>query len=320
MIYNRLGSSGLAVSALSIGPWNTISRDLDTNKAKSLIKYAFDHGVNYFDNAEKHANGLAEVVMGEALAGLPREQIVVGTKIFWGGNTVNEVGLSRKHIVEGLHRSLKHLALDYLDITFCHRDDPNTPLQEIAFTFDNLIRQGKTLYWGISEWSADRINQLLSVCDKYQYLKPICIQSQYHLLCRQRVETEYAQLIMDGLGIMAYSPLYFGILSGKYLNSIPKDSRLAIDKRLFPENLYETNAFVSTLQEIATSFGLTSVQLAIAWVLKNPNINTALTGFKTFSQFDESISAISLSKEILDEAFGLINERLSLYQEIITHA
>lgn len=316
MIYNKLGHSGLAVSAVSIGPWNTITRNLDVNYAKSLIHYAFEQGINYFDNAERHENGEAEFIMGKALADLPRQQIVVGTKLFWGGNSINEVGLSRKHIIEGLHGSLKRLDLDYLDITLCHRDDTTVSVREIASTFDLLIKQGKTLYWGISEWSAQRILDLIACCHEFGYEPPVCVQAQYHMLSRERVEKEYAPIFKQhGLGLMANSPLFFGILSGKYLDSIPQNSRLAQDPRLMPNNLQNINAFVGILKEIATQINVSCVQLAMAWVLNKPFVNTALTGFKHPDQLDEILNAINLLNSDLTNAFQKVEHAFAYVEE-----
>ncbi|MEJ5203494.1 MAG: aldo/keto reductase, partial [Anaerolineales bacterium] len=231
MHYRRLGRSGLKVSEISLGAWVTFGTQIDQNIASNLIHAAYDQGINFFDNADVYANGQAEIIMGKAIRDLPREALVISSKVFWPTMPgPNGRGLSRKHVVESLHASLKRLELDYLDLYFCHRFDPDTPVEEVVYTMDTLIRQGKILYWGTSEWEAAQIVQAYGVAQRYNLAPPTMEQPQYNMFHRKRVEIELSPICKEfGLGLTTWSPLYFGILSGKYNEGIPEGSRASLE-------------------------------------------------------------------------------------------
>ncbi len=301
MKYKNLGRSGLKVSELSFGSWITFGNALNAAGVKSCMQRAFELGVNFFDNAEVYSKGEAEVLMGEALRGFRREDLVISTKIFWGGNGPNDTGLSWKHLVEGTRNSLRRMKLGYVDILFCHRPDPSTPIEETVRALDYIIKSGYAFYWGTSEWSADQIAAAFQAAEKYNCIPPTAEQPQYNLFSRDRVEKEYSGIIKKyGLGLTTWSPLASGILSGKYNDGVPKGSRL--DKNewlrhdLTPSNL----ARVKKLTEIAQSIDCSLSQLAIAWCLKNPDVSTVITGASSISQIEENMKAVEVKDRITD--------------------
>src|SRR5450631_47253 len=284
MQYRRLGSSGLKVSELSLGSWITYHTQVDVTAAKEMLAAAMDAGVNFFDNAEVYAKGQSEIVMGEAIKALkwPRLNYIVSTKFFWGlereGNTTNRMDtLNRKYLTQAIDGSLKCMGLDFIDLVYCHRPDPHTPIEETVWAMSDMITRGKALYWGTSEWSAADIRAAWEIAERHHLHKPVMEQPQYHLFHRRRVEQEYARLYDDiGLGLTTWSPLASGLLTGKYKSGIPADSRGAMPSMGFLTNsVADTakNAAVIQLGAIAAELGCDVAQLAIAWVAKNPRVS-----------------------------------------------
>ncbi len=312
MEYRNLGRSGLKVSALSYGAWVTFDTQLQVDAAKDCMVAAYDAGVNFFDNAEAYAAGNAEVIMGEVLQqnGWRRDSYIVSSKVFFGcgqrGPT--QKGLSRKHVVEACHQALERLQLDYLDLYFCHRPDPDTPIEETVWAMHGLILQGKVLYWGTSEWSAQQITQAHQVARQYHLIPPVMEQPHYNLFHRKRFEKEYAPLYKEyGLGTTIWSPLASGVLTGKYRNGIPSDSRLALPgyewlkEALSGEKGKKRMAAVEGLAEVADGLGISLAELSLAWCLKNPNVSTVITGATKVSQVQQNMKALD-AVEKLDDA------------------
>lgn len=316
MNYRRLGSAGLKVSELSLGAWVTYGGQVGEDMALECMSAAYDAGVNFFDNAEAYAHGNAETVMGNVIKklGWKREDIVVSSKVFWGGEGPNELGLSRKHIYEACRHSLKRLQLDYLDLFFCHRPDPNTPIEETVRAMDDLIHQGKILYWGTSEWSAADIMRAYALAREHHLTPPQMEQPQYNMLHRERVEKEYAPLYREiGLGTTIWSPLASGLLSGKYNNGIPPQSRATLpgyewlrEYVITPQNL-ET---VKKLQPVAEDLGCTLAQLGLAWCLKNPNVSTVITGASRPEQVIENMKAVEVAQKLSADAMQRVESIL----------
>ena len=306
MEYRSLGSSGLNVSALSFGSWVTFGDQIDTDRAAECMQVAYDHGVNFFDNAEAYADGQSERMMGEIIQekGWTRSDLVVSTKIFWGGDGPNDLGLSRKHVVEGTTAALERLQMDYLDLVFCHRPDQQTPIEETVRAMSFLVENGYTFYWGTSEWSAEAIRHAHEVARREHLVPPTMEQPQYNMFHRERVEHEYAPLYDDiGLGTTTWSPLASGLLTGKYNDGIPEDSRLAMedyewlqDKVLLEERL-ET---VRELSTVADDLGCSTAQLALAWCLLNDDVSTVITGASKPSQVEENMQALDVVDQIDD--------------------
>lgn len=303
MPYRRVGTSGLQVSALSFGAWVTFGNQVGTDVARDLMHAAYDAGVNFFDNAETYADGRAEIVMGDILhaSGWRRSSYVLSSKVYFGADHdgPNEMGLSRKHIIEGCHGCLRRLRTDYLDILFCHRPDPNTPIAETVRAMHDLIVQGKVLYWGTSEWSADEIRQAFAICDKFNYHAPIVEQPQYNLFHRSRFERELTPVFKErGMGTTIWSPLASGMLTGKYNDGIPPDSRLQLEnlewlrKRLTGFGAERKLAAVKRFAEVAAMAELSLPALAIAWCLKNPQVSTVIMGASKVEQLHENLRAL----------------------------
>ena len=301
MKYRKLGRSGLKVSELSFGSWLTFGGNLDATGVRALMKRAVDLGVNFFDNAEGYARGEAESLMGDALRQFRREELVIATKIFWGGNGPNDTGLSWKHLVEGTRSSLRRLKVNYVDILFCHRPDPDTPLEETVRAMDYLIRSGCVFYWGTSEWPAEQVKKAHEIAEKYNCFAPSAEQPQYNLFSRDRVEKEYAALCENyGLGLTTWSPLASGLLTGKYLGGIPKGSRLDKNEWLRQELTPSKLARVKKLAEIAASLDCSLSQLSIAWCLSNPKVSSVITGATTREQLEENLSSSDVKDRITD--------------------
>jgi voltage-dependent potassium channel beta subunit len=309
MEYRRLGRSGLKVSALSFGSWVTYSNQLDGKQARECMAAARDAGVNFFDNAEGYAAGESERLMGQAFRDLrwTREHYVVSSKFFWGLSDDPNVRhtLNRKYLLSAVDNSLKRFGLDYLDLIFCHRPDPNTPIEETVWAMHDIISRGKALYWGTSEWSAGQIRTAWDIAERHHLHKPVMEQPQYNLFVRKRVEQEFATLYADiGLGLTVWSPLASGALTGKYLAGIPKDSRGALKgyewlhERLLDE---KRTAAVRALKPIADEIGCTLSQLAIAWCLRNPHVSTVITGASRAAQVVENMKALDVL-HMLDDA------------------
>ncbi len=300
MEYRNLGKSGLKVSALSFGSWVSFDRQLNESQALEIMELAYDCGVNFFDNAEIYANGNSERIMGRILRKLnwDRSSYLVSSKAFFGrgDKRPNMTGLSRKHLIEACNEALLRLQLDYLDLFFAHRPDKSTPIEETVWTMHQLIIQGKILYWGTSEWSAQEIMEAHLIAKEHHLLGPIAEQPQYNLLVREKVEVEFSQLYKTvGLGTTVWSPLASGMLTGKYLESIPENSRLSLpeynwlkEKNLTKEWLEK----VKSLKTFAESLGISLTQLAIAWCLSNPNVSTVILGATSMNQLKENLSSV----------------------------
>lgn len=324
MEYRHLGSSGLKVSALSLGAWVTYGGQVGLDIAYECMKAAYESGVNFFDNAEVYANGNAEIVMGEVIRkiGWKRSDLVVSTKLFWGGKGPNSQGLSRKHLIEGLHASLKRLQMDYVDLLFCHRPDPETPIEETVWAMTQFIHQGKAFYWGTSEWSAVQIMEAYAVARREHLIPPTMEQPEYHMFHRDRVEKEYARLYSEiGLGTTIWSPLASGILTGKYNDGIPEGSRMSLEgyewlrKRLDSARGKDEIAKVRQLTKIAEGLGCSMAQLALAWCLKNPNVSTVITGASRAEQVHENMKALDivaqLTPGVLDQIEAILDNKPS---------
>ena len=325
MLYRRLGKSGLKVSALSFGSWVTFGQQVGNSVAESCLKTAYDAGINFFDNAEVYANGQSEEVMGAILSkfGWSRDTYLVSSKVFWGGELPNQTGLSRKHVTEACHAALKRLRVDYLDLYYCHRPDPETPIEETVRAMDTLIQQGKVLYWGTSEWSAQEIMEAYSIARQYNLTPPTMEQPHYNMLRRERVENEYARLYESiGLGTTIFSPLAAGILTGKYLNGIPDDSRLSIENMAFLRerwDRYSENGIVpvlETLESIAQKIGANLPQLGIAWCLKNPNVSSVILGASKLEQLENNLASLNFLDNLDEDLMGEIDIALSPLKEL----
>ncbi len=319
MKYRYLGNSGLQVSALSFGSWVTFGSQVDIDKAVELMTIAYDAGVNFFDNAEVYSNGLAETIMGEAIkkTGWKQKDLVLSTKIFWGGEGLNERGLSRKHIIEGLDGSLARMGVEYMDLIFAHRPDIHTPIEETVRAFNHVINQGKAFYWGTSEWSAQQIMQAYAIARQEHLIPPLMEQSQYNMFHRDRIEKEYHRLYTEiGLGTTIWSPLASGLLTGKYNQGIPKDSRANLEgyewlrTRFTDEKAKAQIEKVIKLASVAEIIGCTTAQLAIAWCLLNPNVSTVITGASKASQVKDNMKAIDIVDKLVPEVVETIEEIL----------
>jgi len=312
MNYRRLGKAGIKISELSLGAWVTYGGQVGEDIAIKCMSAAYDAGVNFYDNAEAYARGNAEIVMGNVIKklGWRRDGIVVSSKVFWGGDGPNDQGLSHKHIYEACRNSMKRLQLDYLDLFFCHRPDPNTPIEETVRAMDDLIHQGKILYWGTSEWSAADIMHAYSVAREYDLTPPTMEQPQYNMLHRDRVEKEYLPLYREiGLGTTIWSPLSSGLLSGKYNDGIPPGSRATLkgyewlrEYIITPQNLEK----VKKLQPIAAQLNCTLAQLALAWCLKSPYVSTVITGASQPEQVVENMKALEVAPKVTSEVMGKV--------------
>ena len=320
MEYRRLGRAGIKVSALSFGSWITYSNQVDEKAAIELMSAARDHGVNFFDNAEAYANGKSEEVMGGALKqlGWDRLSYVVTTKFFWGLPTKFADGvnarnsLNRKYLLQAIDHSLARLKLDYVDIAYCHRPDPNTPIEETVFAMHDMVAHGKAIYWGTSEWSAADIMAAWHVADKHHLHKPVVEQPQYNLFNRKRVEQEYARLYDEiGMGTTIWSPLASGLLTGKYAKGIPADSRGGLKNMAWMQDQLldpARNAIVARLGTLANELDCTTAQLAIAWCLKNPQVSTVITGASRVSQVGENMKALEIVSKLTPEIMAKILE------------
>jgi len=324
MEYRFLGRSGLQVSAISLGGWLTYGGHVENEATFACMKAAYDVGINFFDCAEGYAGGESERQMGEAIKkfGWKRNDLVISTKIYWGkangSNPVNNGGLSRKHIIEGVDLSLERLGLSYVDLIYAHRPDRNTPIEETVRAFNHVINSGKAFYWGTSEWSADQIATAWRYADKLGLIGPLMEQPQYNMLAREKVEKEFQQLIEEtGLGLTIFSPLKAGVLTGKYNDGIPQDSRFAnkesdpfikaMNERYGDDSWKKELAIVKKLKPIADKLGVTQANLAYAWVLKNPAISSAITGASRPSQVYDSVKSLDTVKLLTDEVMAEID-------------
>jgi voltage-dependent potassium channel beta subunit len=309
MSYRRLGRCGLRVSTLSLGSWVTYHNQVDTGSAVEMLAAAMDAGVNFFDNAEVYAGGRSEEIMGRAFRQLawPRLNYVVSSKFFWGldraGEAVNRKDtLNRKYLMQAIDASLQRFGLEHLDLIYCHRSDPNTPLEETVRAMSDIITQGKALYWGTSEWAADDIRAAWEMADRHGWHKPVVEQPQYHLFHRRRVEKEYARLYDDiGLGLTTWSPLASGLLTGKYRSGVPAGSRGALESMGFlRDGLTDVakNAAVARLEPIARELGGTLAQLALAWAARNPRVSSVIMGASRLEQLHDNLGALALMDKL----------------------
>lgn len=319
MEYRYLGKSGLKVSALSFGSWVTFHDQIGEDVAYKCMKEAYDAGVNFFDNAEVYANGESEVLMGKVLkkTGWKRSDLVLSTKIFWGGEGPNDKGLSRKHIIEGTEAALKRMQVDYVDLIFCHRPDLHTPIEETVRAMNHIINQGKAFYWGTSEWTAQQIMEAYGIARREHLIPPLMEQPEYNMFRREKIEKEYLPLYNEvGLGTTIWSPLASGLLTGKYVDGIPEGSRLNLKGYewlrdwILNEDGKKRNAKVKDLIPIAKEIGVTMPELAIAWCLKNPNVSTVITGASNADQVKQNMKALDAVEKLTVEVMERIEEIL----------
>ena len=322
MDYRYLGKSGLKVSALSFGSWVTFSNQVQTESAVEMMAMSYDAGINFFDNAEVYADGESEIIMGEALKklGWARDTYCVSSKVFWGGPKPTQRGLSRKHVKDACHQALKRLQVDYLDLYFCHRPDQDTPIEETVRAMDQLIQEGKVLYWGTSEWSATEIQKAYGVAREYNLTPPTMEQPQYNLFHREKVEKDFLPLYEEvGLGTTIWSPLASGILTGKYANGIPEGSRASLngfewikDQILSPKGQDKVKK-AKELEIVAKDLGCSLTQLSIAWCLKCPFVSTVILGASKASQLSETIESLDvlpkLTDSVMEKIEGIVESR-----------
>lgn len=322
MEYRRLGKSGLKISALSLGSWVTFGKQVDMGTAKSLLKTAYDAGVNFFDNAEGYEAGESEKIMGEVInsLGLPRDTFAVSSKVFWGGKQPMQLGLSAKHVRDACDLALKRLKVDYLDLYFCHRPDIDTPIEETVRAMHHLIVQGKVIYWGTSEWSAQQITEAHAVARAQGLTPPVMEQPQYNLLHREKVEAEFLPLYESyGLGTTIWSPLASGILTGKYNDGIPSDSRLNLPDYQWLKDLWTGEEGkqkldkVRKLTELSSELGMSLTHMAISWCLKNPHVSTVILGASRQEQLEDNLKALEaleqLTPEVMDRIEAIVGNR-----------
>lgn len=317
MEYRRLGKSGLKVSEFSLGSWVTFGKQVDQKDALDIMAHAYDNGINFFDNAEGYEAGVSETLMGEALKKLnwDRSSYAVSSKVFWGGDKPTQKGLSRKHVTDGCHQALKRLQVDYLDLYFCHRPDVDTPIEETVWAMHNLITQGKVLYWGTSEWSAQQLTEAWGVARALNISPPVMEQPQYNLFVRQKVEGDYLPLYdLMGLGTTIWSPLASGILTGKYNDGIPADSRLNLPGYEWLKRKWESEegkdqlAKIKLLANLAGEIGLPLHHLALLWCLANPNVSTVILGASKKSQLEDNLSALKSKEKLTPAVLERIDE------------
>ena len=311
MHYRRLGKTGIKVSEISLGAWVTFGAQIDNARAIELVHSAYEQGVNFFDNADVYAKGRAEEVLGEAVKDLPREELVISSKVFFPTfEGPNGRGLSRKHITESVHASLNRLNLDYVDLYFCHRHDPDTTVEEVVQTMDILVRQGKILYWGTSEWDVLHLTQAIMFARANGLIPPVMEQSRYHLMHRSHVENDLAPLCQEfGIGLTAFSPLNNGILSGKYNDGIPEGSRASQEdlgwvlERITPAAVEK----VRQLTDLAGELDATTAQMALAWVLRRKEVSSVITGATRLEQLDENLAAAEFTGQLSDDLLDKID-------------
>ncbi len=322
MKYRYLGKSGLKVSALSFGSWVTFNDQINEDIAYQCMKTAYDSGVNFFDNAEVYSNGQSEIMMGNIIkkAGWKRSDLVLSTKIYWGGKGPNDKGLSRKHIIEGTNASLKRLQTEYVDLIFCHRPDNDTPIEETVRAMNQIINEGKAFYWGTSEWNAAQIMEAYQIARREHLIPPTMEQPEYNMLHREKVEKEFLPLYEKiGLGTTIWSPLKSGLLTGKYNNGIPEQSRLSLqDYEWLKEALLSNDGKqniekVKKLTTVAEELNISMAALALTWTLKNPNVSTVITGASKPEQVKENMKSINyldlLTEDVLENIEQILNNK-----------
>ena len=320
MKYRNLGKSGLKVSELSYGSWVTFSFQVDTALATEMLKIAYDSGVNFFDNAEAYASGEAEIIMGEALKklGFTRDTYCISSKAFWGGQLPTQRGLSAKHLTDACNAALQRLQVDYLDLFFCHRPDPETPIEETVRSMHTLVIQGKIIYWGTSEWEASQIEEAYQIAEKYYLTPPTMEQPEYNMFNRSKLEKEYIDLFKKrGLGTTTWSPLASGLLTGKYKNGIPEDTRMNLSgyeflrKRLESEEGRVMVNKVKQLEELADTAGIPLVNMALGWCLQNKNVSTVILGSSKPKQLKQNLKTLNYLDQFDDSLMQQIDKIIS---------
>ncbi|MDP6877581.1 MAG: aldo/keto reductase [Candidatus Marinimicrobia bacterium] len=320
MKYRNLGKSGLKISELSYGSWVTFSFQIDTSMAVEMMKIAYDKGINFFDNAEAYAHGESEEIMGKALKKLafPRDTYCLSSKVFWGGELPTQRGLSAKHIYDACNAALKRMQVDYLDLFFCHRPDPETPIEETVRAMHSLILQGKIIYWGTSEWSADQIEMAYTISEQNHLTPPTMEQPEYNIFNRSKIENDYLDLFNDrGLGTTIFSPLASGILTGKYKNGIPDGTRVNINgyeflkDRLNSEKGETMLKITNDLEDVADSVGIPLVNLALGWCLQNKNVSTVILGASNPDQLRQNLRTIDYLDKFDASLMKKINDIIS---------
>mgnify|MGYP001809760002 FL=1 len=317
MKYRRLGKSGLQVSELSLGSWVTFGKQVGQDDAMKMMTRAYDAGINFFDNAEGYEAGVSEALMGEALArlGWSRDSYIVSSKVFWGGSKPTQRGLSRKHVTDACHAALKRLQVEYLDLYFCHRPDIDTPIEETVRAMHDLIAQGKVLYWGTSEWTAQQITEAYGVARAHGLTPPTMEQPQYNIFERAKVEGDYLPLYeLTGLGTTIWSPLASGILTGKYAGGIPDDSRLNLPGYEWLKEIWQSEdgkkklATVGELTALAKEIGIPMAHLGLLWCLANPHVSTVILGASKLSQLDDNLASLDNRDKVTPEVMAKIDE------------
>ncbi|NBV08639.1 MAG: voltage-dependent potassium channel subunit beta [Flavobacteriia bacterium] len=318
MDYTNLGKTGLQISRLSLGSWLTFGKQIEDNSAELLMQMAYEHGINFFDNAEIYARGMSEIVMGKTLKkmGWSRDTYIVSSKVMFGagGQMPTQKGLSRKHITEACHQAMERLQVDYLDLYLCHRPDKKTPIEETVWSMHNLIVQGKILYWGTSEWSAQEIMEAHMFAKQNHLIGPVVEQPEYNMFCREKIEVEFSQLYKTvGLGTTIWSPLASGVLTGKYNAAFPENTRLGMDgldwlkdKNVTEEKIEKVKQLASFAKELGVSLPV----LSIAWCLKNPNVSTVILGASKAEQLKENFNALDFQHQLTSEMMTKIEDIL----------
>ena len=322
MNYRRLGKTGLKVSELSYGSWVTFSFQLGVDSAAEIMKLAYDNGVNFFDNAEAYADGQAEIIMGEAIKklGWSRDTYIVSSKVFFGGEKPTQCGLSHKHIIDACHGALKRFQVDYLDLYFCHRPDPETPIEETVRAMHTLVLQGKVCYWGTSEWSAPEIEEAYRISRELGLTPPSMEQPEYNMFARNKMEHEYLQLFeQEQLGTTIWSPLASGLLTGKYMDGTPDGSRTSLENYKFIRDQFESADYierhekVQELYQLAEELGLPLVNLALCWCLKNQNVSTVILGASKIEQLKQNLQSLDhmsiLDDSVMDRMDGILKNK-----------
>ena len=320
MNYRRLGKTGLKVSELSYGSWVTFSFQLRVEDATEMMKLAYDHGINFFDNAEAYASGRSEIIMGDAIRNLgwSRDSFIVSSKVFWGGEKPTQQGLSHKHIIDACNNALKRLQVDYLDLYFCHRPDPETPIEETVRAMHTLVMQGKICYWGTSEWPASEIEEAFRITRDLGLTPPSMEQPEYNMFSREKMENEYLDLFeQEQLGTTTWSPLCSGILTGKYMDGMPTGTRTSLKNYKFIKDQFESDDYVQRhqkvkeLHQLAEDLGLPLVNLALCWCLKNQNVSTLILGASKVEQLKQNLDSINHMERLDDSAMERIETILN---------
>jgi voltage-dependent potassium channel beta subunit len=326
MEYRRLGRSGLQVSALALGSWVTFGDQISDDVAEALMIKAYENGVNFFDNAEIYANGKSEIVMGRILRKLAWDRItyLVSSKVYWGGAWPNQKGLMRKHIVEACHGALRRLQVEYLDLFYCHRPDLHTPIEETVWTMHNLVQSGKILYWGTSEWTAQQITEAHYWAERHSLVAPIVEQPQYNMFERSKVEQDYLPLYRTfGLGTTVWSPLASGVLTGKYLDRLPDDSRMNMKNMGWLKDRVMADKVklekVKELHKLSQELGISLVSMALCWCLRNPNVTSVILGASKVAQLEENLRCTDSMPKLTPDVIARIESILQNKPKIIEY-